>query len=171
MRPPGVGIVIFVALSLGSLVLLAWLVVDAWRRRGRFPSISYKYRPLNQSSICASWIALFVVSFLLGVSGILAFDLLSHSSGYDISRPEYLTEGETEVTRRFAPFTPPFYRYEITEVRDSRGSYQRFMSETVSIPWEFLVSFFLYWLLVIRWRGKPQIAEEPTVRAANLPGD
>ena len=147
---PGVGWIVLSVVFVGVfLVTLRF----AWKRLGRYPPISYGGTLLTQRSIRRLWLAALVVAFGLAAVGIGSATQSSTSSWEVQAEPVYLTGGALNGSYLFQL---PFYRYEISEERDSTGTYSGSRAESLIVPWLLFAACLVYVSLVPLWPAKSE---------------
>ena len=142
--------------SIGTTLLLLTVLVHAWRRWGRFPSIVYKHRAISQRVIGLFWVGILAGGYLLAAAGVLGSPLGRSSRTWSQDLATLETEQPLEVGDEYDVYrlTPPFYQYSLHARVDSADTVRLHFEEAHSAPTEFLVASVLYVLLVVRW--KPQ---------------
>ena len=146
-------------ISIVAVILLGVLLVDCWRRLGRFPHISYAGNVLSQPETRRLWAAFLMISFGVALE---AFGTSYQGYSYewrDESQPLHMPDGALSWSRSYEL---PFLKYEIREEQTPQGTYSGSVTQESSIPWVFFLAAVLYWLMVMRW---PQTVWEPEQEA------
>lgn len=143
--------------SVGTTALCLYLLVDAARRRGRFPQVTYRGKTPSQLSHQVAWLVALAGTYLLSFVGVLESDLVASTSRQPadsytaVGLAQPLEPGDTVDLRRFVL---PFHSQGVRVWRDPT-QYQREEYEVVRVPWAFLLTAALYFVLVVRWRYGP----------------
>lgn len=145
---PGFGWIILSVVFDALFLVTLWF---AWKRLGRYPPIRYGGVELTQRSIRRLWLTALILAFGVAAVGIGSTPQSLTSSWEEQADPVYLSVGGQSGDYFFQL---PFYRYEISEDKDSTGTYLGSRTESLRIPWLLFAACLVYFSLVPLWPGK-----------------
>ena len=149
-----------IATFLGLLYLA--LIVDTWRRRGRYPPLIYGGRVVADRHQRRIWLGVFSVFFAVAMVGVGTTDVVHSETWEGAATPRLEGHGgRSTITNRGGP---ALYTYSIRETSLEDGSFSGVRTEVARIPWLMLIAAALYWWEVVLRSKRDYGPERAAVR-------